>query len=194
MVVLHSILLVHILYEGSSLESGFSVEAESSNFMKNFGQRMTHPARKPNNRAMTLVEIMVAVAIIVVAALGTLCYEYLCVDQVHFARAQLAATRVGQLLLEDWKSTGGSPNYNPQDLQMGFTLPPELPAGTFMTVIDDLPLYITMDSDTVSEAGPFVGELSKISVVVRWRSDFGQGALSDDDPSIVLTTYVRRDQ
>jgi hypothetical protein len=143
---------------------------------------------------MTLVEVMLAVAVIVVAALGTLCYEYLCVDQVHAARAQLAATRVGQLLLEDWKSSGGSENYNPEDLQMGFTLPPELPKGTYMTMIDGLPLYISMASDTVA-VDSFAGiELRKISVSVRWRNDSGEGVLSDDDPRIVLTTYVRRDQ
>ena len=147
-----------------------------------------------SRRAMTLIEVMLAVAIVVIAALGTLCYEYLCVDQVHFARAQLAATRVGQLLIEDWKSSGGSADYNPQDLQMGFTLPDGLPIGTYMTMIDGLPLYISMASETVN-TDSFAGvELRKIAVSVRWRNDLSQGALSDDDPGIVLTTYVRRDQ
>ena len=60
-----------------------------------------------NNRGMTLSEVMIAVAVVIVAALGTLCYEYLCIDHVRYARAELIATRIGQLLIEDWKSTGG---------------------------------------------------------------------------------------
>ena len=143
---------------------------------------------------MTLVEVMLAVTIIVVAALGTLCYEYLCADHVRFARAQLAATRIGQLLLEDWKSAGGADNYNPEDLQMGFSLPAELPAGTYMTTVDNLPLYITMDYEDVA-TDDFAGvTLRKIAVVVRWKNDTGRGVVTEDDPSVVLTTYVRRDQ
>ena len=143
---------------------------------------------------MTLVEVMLAVTIIVIAALGTLCYEYLCADHVRFARAQLAATRIGQLLLEDWKSAGGADNYNPEDLQMGFSLPAELPAGTYMTTVDGLPLYITMNYDDVA-TDDFAGvTLRKIAVVVRWKNDTGRGVVTEDDPRVVLTTYVRRDQ
>jgi Tfp pilus assembly protein PilV len=143
---------------------------------------------------MTLVEVMLAVAIIIIAALGTLCYEYLCADQVRFARAQLAATRIGQLLLEDWKSSGGSDNYNPEDLEMGFSLPSELPAGTYMTTVDGLPLYITMNHDDIAN-DEFAGvTLRKITVDVRWKNDTGKGPTGGDDPSVVLTTYVRRDQ
>jgi Tfp pilus assembly protein PilV len=63
---------------------------------------------------LTLVEVMLASAVIIIAALGTLCYEYLCVDHVRYARAQMTATRIGQLLIEDWKSTGGDADYNPE--------------------------------------------------------------------------------
>jgi hypothetical protein len=143
---------------------------------------------------MTLVEVMLAVSVIVIAALGTLCYEYLCVDHVRTARAQLAATRVGQLLIEDWKSTGGAENYNPESLQMGFVLPAEVPPGQFMTTIDGLPLHINMSMRNVAvdeEAGV---TLREISVMVRWKKDFSNNAPGDDDPRINLTTYVRRDQ
>jgi Tfp pilus assembly protein PilV len=152
------------------------------------------PKHVIRTKAMTLVEVMLAVAVIIVAALGTLCYEYLCVDHIRFARAQLAATRVGQLLIEDWKSSGGSADYNPEDLKMGFDLPPGPPAGNYMTVIDDLPLYISMSHSDVA-TDPVAGvTLRKISVVVHWKKDFGSGAVDDDDPGVNLTTYVRRDQ
>ncbi len=137
---------------------------------------------------------MLAVSVIVIAALGTLGYEYLCVNHVRFARAQLTATRVGQLLIEDWKSAGGSADYNPENLHMGFVLPPELPAGNFVTTIDGLPLHITMSHSDVA-TDPVAGvTLRRIDVVVQWRRGFGNGAVAADDPGVNLTTYVRQDQ
>jgi Tfp pilus assembly protein PilV len=142
---------------------------------------------------MTLVEVMVAVAVVIVAALGTLCYEYLCIDHVRVARAELTATRVGQLLLEDWKSDGGSLDYNPEDLHMGFELPDDLPTNC-VTVVDGLPLHISMTHSDV-DTDAFTGtKLSEISVAVSWKRYFGSGAPEDDDPRVTLTTYVRRDQ
>jgi type II secretory pathway pseudopilin PulG len=154
--------------------------------------RQKHAIR---TKGMTLVEVMLAVAVIIVAALGTLCYEYLCVDHIRFARAQLAATRIAQLLIEDWKSSGGSEDYNPEDLHMGFDLPPEPSAGNYMTVIDDLPLYISMPPPVDVATDPLAGiTLRRISVIVQWKKDFGNGAVNNDDPGVNLTTYVRRDQ
>jgi hypothetical protein len=143
---------------------------------------------------MTIVEVMVAVAVIVVAALGTLCYEYLCIDHVRIARAQLAATRIGQLLLEDWKSTGGSSDYNPENLDMGFRVPPGAVWGDYMTVIDNLPLYIGLSRDDI-DRDDFAGvTLRRIDVSVRWRRNFSYGAPDNDDPAVNLSTYVRLDQ
>lgn len=142
---------------------------------------------------MTLVEVMVAVAIVIIAALGTLCYEYLCIDHVRIARAELTATRIGQLLIEDWKSDGGSLDYNPEDLHMGFSLPDDLPSNC-VTVVDGLPLHISMTHSDV-DADAFTGaKLGELSVIVSWKRHFGNGAPADDDPRVTLTTYVRRDQ
>jgi type II secretory pathway pseudopilin PulG len=142
---------------------------------------------------MTLVEVMIGVAVVIVAALGTLCYEYLCIDHVRVARAELIATRIGQLLIEDWKSDGGSLDYNPEDLHMGFSLPDDLPTNC-VTVVDGLPLHISMTHSEV-DTDQFTGtKLSEISVVVSWKRYFGNGAPADDDPQVALTTYVRRDQ
>jgi len=143
---------------------------------------------------MTLVEVMLAVAIIVIASLGTLCYEYLCVHHIYFARAQLAATRTGQLLIEDWKSTGGSSDYNPEDLVMGFGATSGAVWGDYMTVIDGLPLFIGMTYSDVAK-DDFAGvTLRRIDVSVRWRKDLSYGSTDNGDPEVNLTTYVRRDQ
>ncbi len=156
------------------------------------GAARTNRASQP--RGMTLVEVMLAVAIIIVASLGTLCYEYLCVHHIKFARSQLAATRIGQLLLEDWKSTGGLAEYNPEDLDMGFGATSDAVWGDYMIVIDDQPLFIDMSYDDV-DSDDFAGvTLRRIDVSVRWRKDLGYGSPDDDDPAINFTTYVRRDQ
>ncbi len=144
---------------------------------------------------MTLIEVMIAAAIITVIALGTMCYQYLCIDHVRYARAELTATRVGQLLIEDWKSDGGSDDYNPEDLQMNFNLPDNVLTNC-VTVVDGLPLHISMTSSDVpggvdNAAGI---KLSELRVVVAWRKDFGTGSLNDDDPRVSLVTYVRQDQ
>jgi hypothetical protein len=137
--------------------------------------------------------VSLAIAVIVIAALGALCYEYLCIDHVRIARAELAATRVGQLLIEDWKSTGGNPDYTPEDLNMGFALPPDADTGQFMTTIDGLRLFITMDSDN-KESDDFAGTiLREIDVTVKWNHDFSNGIPTDRDPAVVLSTYVRPD-
>jgi Tfp pilus assembly protein PilV len=148
-----------------------------------------------NKRGMTLVEVMVAVAFVIVAALGTLCYEYLCVDHVRIARAELIATRLGQLLIEDWKSTGGASDYNPEDLNMGFDLPDGLMTNC-VTVVDGLPLHISMThSDVDGGVDTFSGtKLSELNVEVSWKKNFGTGAIEDDDPRVTLATYVRQDQ
>jgi hypothetical protein len=141
---------------------------------------------------MTIVEVMVAVAVIVIAALGTLCYEYLCVDHVRIARAQLAATRIGQLLLEDWKSTGGSLEYDAEVLGIGFD--PDTPWGDYKTAVDGLPLFVVLSHDDV-DWDPIAGvTLRRIDVSVRWRKDFCYGVPDDDDPAVNLSTYVRLDQ
>ena len=72
-------------------------------------------------RAVTLVEVMVAMAKTAIAALDTVGYQYHAARQSEVANAQIAATRTAQLLLEDCKSTGGSIEYDPTALRLGFS-------------------------------------------------------------------------
>lgn len=189
--------LIYTLYEGDimSQHSGTDsvvVRNASGVLCSNHAIRNTRYVIQ--TRGMTLVEVMLAAAVIVVAALGTLCYEYLCVDHIRFARVQMAATRVGQLVIEDWKSTGGSSDYDPEDLAMGFRVPPGAVWGDYMTVIDDVPLYIGMSQSDVAR-DDFAGvTLRRIDVSIRWRKNFSYGSPDNDDPAVNLTTYVRQDQ
>jgi len=144
----------------------------------------------------TLPEVMVSVAITVVLALGTLCYQYQGVRHSRTAEAQVTATRIAQLLLEDWKSTGGDPDYDPEALGLGFTTPHSGEFGSCMITLDDQSFYLQLNRSNApdpsydSVAGV---QLLQINVEVKWRKDFTRGAVSSNDPSISLTTYVRRD-
>jgi prepilin-type N-terminal cleavage/methylation domain-containing protein len=157
---------------------------------------MISKANRGIGAGFTLVEVMVAVAVTIIVALGTLSYQYYGVRHDRLARAQLVAARLGQLVLEDWKSTGGDPYYDPTTLGLGFTEIESGETGNCFIVIDDQTFYIQLVQsnppapyeDTVAGV-----TLSQIRVITRWRKDFTRGATTASDPTITLTTYVRRD-
>jgi hypothetical protein len=137
---------------------------------------------------------MLASGIIVIAALGTLNYHYLCVRHIRFAQVQLTATRIGQLVIEDWKSTGGRDDYEPEYLGRGFEMPAAGESARTVMEIDNIRYYIDMSHADI-DRDDFAGvELRQINVTVRWRKDFDSGALAAEDPGVYLSTYVRRDQ
>jgi hypothetical protein len=104
---------------------------------------------------------------------------------------ELTATRTAQLLLEDWKSNGGSSSYDPSTLGMGFVYDEQ--NDFYKIEVDNLPMYIRLmqrDVETDESAGV---TLREISVIVRWRLDFSELEPEATHPHLVLTTYVRLD-
>jgi prepilin-type N-terminal cleavage/methylation domain-containing protein len=110
-------------------------------------------------RAVTLIEVMVAMVVLAIATLGALGYQYHAAKQAKIAKSQIAATQTAQLLLEDWKSTGGSVNYDPAGLNLGFVSSPSISAdlsgrigglGTLLhntaysITVNDLPMQIVL--------------------------------------------------
>ena len=69
--------------------------------------------RKKRTAGLTLVEIMVSVVIIVVGVLGAAGYRYYCALDARKADIQITTARVGSMLLETWKVTGGSSDFDP---------------------------------------------------------------------------------
>ncbi len=160
----------------------------------------------------TLVEQVVAAAILTIAALGALQYEYFAAGHARIAQVQTAAARVAQLLIEDWKSTAGSVEYDPSALGLGFSNAGSAPAdfttagglgGTlndavYSITLCDMPLlvmlkYADVDQDTVAQT-----TLRQLAVVVRY-GQAGSGGITAPDPKfddltpIILVTYVRLD-
>ena len=160
---------------------------------------LTYTSRKKSQRdGFTIVEVMVAMAIVIIVALGTLSFQYNNVRQSRTSEAQITAARLGQLLLEDWKSTGGDSEYDPNDLMLdpGFVL---VTTGNYKITLDYQTFYIQLAQQLApvssgSNPDPVAGvTLQQLSVTVSWRKDYAAGAVSGSDHTLTFTTFVRRD-
>jgi len=137
-------------------------------------------------RGLTLVEVVVGMTILIIAVLGTMAYQCQAARQSRYARMEIAATRIGQLLLEDWKANGASVDYAPEDLQMGITrivgeegfAPNGDEYSVYSTTVDDIPLRIMLLRQ------PGYNSPIRITVSVQWDRDYG----------IALATYARGDE
>lgn len=135
----------------------------------------------------SLMEAVVAMAIIAVAAAGALSCEFFVAKHVRQAKADMIAARTAQLLLEDWKANKGSEDYDPNSLGLNFTN--NLGNGRFMAIVDFLPMYFTLDArDIDMSVNP---PLREITVTAQWRNDFSQQQPGDGDSRLDLTTYCQ---
>ena len=136
---------------------------------------------------LTLVEVMFAVLIIAVVALGALSYGYHGAGQIRHAREYATAVRIAYFLLEDWKACAGSELYaaaasgvrTPLDLNvdgiMFFEYLPE--EGIYEVTVDNIPLQIKLSRPSGYH------RLIPLTVTVSWEIG-----------SIALTTNARIDQ
>jgi prepilin-type N-terminal cleavage/methylation domain-containing protein len=139
-------------------------------------------------RGFSLIEAMIAIAVVSIAALGSLAYQYLGAKQLKIARAEFAATRIGQMVIEDWKSAGAVSNYDPAVLGSGFIN--DAVSGGYVVAVDGITFYIAAPLvSSVVDTKPFAGTLRQIIVTVRWRNDFSPGVPTANDPALVFTTY-----
>ena len=81
---------------------------------------MNNPRKNSRLHGFTIVEVMLSMAIVIIVAVGTMYFSTTVQALPAQAEAQIAAARLGQLLLEDWKSTGGNSAYDPNTLGLGF--------------------------------------------------------------------------
>jgi hypothetical protein len=160
--------------------------------------------------AVALVETMVAMVVLTIASIGVLSYQYHAAGQSRIAQAQTTATRTAQLLLEDWRNTGGSEDYDPNALDLGFssflTMPSgqglSIPDGVYAITIDNVAMLIILTSDDV-DYDPDIGiKLRQLTISIKWAlveaEDINLGKIIsgrvDSMRSLVtLTTYIRLD-
>jgi len=161
-----------------------------------------------------LLELMIALAVIGVAALGGLSYQYHATKHAKVAQAQITATRMVQMLLEDWKSTGGSTDYDPESLGMGIsaTYPVSLGPGGFAELgstlngeayhveVAGLPMVMVLKYKDVDYDAEADVTLRQLAIVVGFGTVSAETATLTDSrgwvsgvPPVTLTTYVRVD-
>lgn len=156
---------------------------------------MTVKRRKSEN-AFTLIEVMIATVIIVIAVMGTSAFRY---NTILFAKqtdVEMTAARTALLLCEGWRGDEGSQNYDPTtysttDLKIKWKgHGPDAPSGfntlgRFEIEVDDNYYWATLSWNDISSG------LRALNVVVKWehRSN-GNKAYGQADKSLELTTYV----
>ena len=162
--------------------------------------------------AVTLLEVMAAMAILVFSSVGALSYQYYAARDASIADAQITATRIAMLLLEDWKSTGGSKNYNPAALNLGFSSAMQVPVNfsqgkgqelgsplhnaVYAIMIGDVPLMIMLTWTDIAQDAVSGIILRKLDATITFDSawqDKSQTKLESLNP-IILTSYVRVDE
>jgi prepilin-type N-terminal cleavage/methylation domain-containing protein len=166
-------------------------------------------AAPASDAGTTLVEVIIAMAILGIAAVGALGYQYYANMQARVAHAQITATRIGLLLLEDWKSTGGSGEYDPTTLEFGFEsifIPGYFSQGqgqgvgaplrneAYAITVDNVPLTMVLKWQDIQTDDTAQMTLRQLSAVVRFdEPEDVSGSLTLYNPAIILTTYVRLD-
>ena len=148
--------------------------------------------QKKQKSGLTLIEAVISAVCLSIIALGALSYQYFAATHNRIAQCQITATRTGQILVEDWKNSGGSGTYDPTSLQLGFLKTSEKGWGYYIAV-DNLPMYVNLSSSDVIVDVTAGVTIRQLDVKVAWRRDYQDGAPETDDPSIILTTYARID-
>lgn len=149
----------------------------------------------------SLLELVIAIVIVMVLAVGGLSYLYHSNVGAKKAEVQATAARMASLLVHSWKGNGGSPTFNPVTAyETEFTItdspsgpPAAIPdyAGTFTLlgnyhiVIDNVNYYAAMSYSPATASHPLV-----LSVCVAWRVNYAAGAISENDPSVRLSVYA----
>jgi len=139
--------------------------------------------------AVILLEVMVAMVVLAVAALGALSYQYHAAVQAQTADKQIAGTQIARLVMEDWKSTGGAADYDPASLGLGFvTVFPEenyvdytggYPGSRlYILKVDDKLVLTALNYRDIARDDTSVMTLRELTVVAQAGDDFTSDDLS----------------
>ncbi len=146
-------------------------------------------------RGFSLVSVMIATVIILVALIGTSNFRYYSTLDAQKAAAKITASRIGLMLCENWRGIGGIETYDPttslgSDLTITTSTGPAEPAdftllGSYTITLNGANYYITLSWKDVSTG------LRALNVIVAWaQRTQGVSSLNNADKSFKLTTYA----
>jgi len=146
-------------------------------------------------------------AVLVIASTGALSYQYYSARDAQIAHAHISGTRTAKLLIEDWMSTGGSQEYDPATLGLGFSpvssaipdlqgLGIPLNNAVYGITVDEVPMLVVLTwsdvaYDTVSDV-----KLRQLGAIVTFSSASGEIAAANQlehIKPIIMATCVRVD-
>lgn len=93
---------------------GWEVKMNTNNLIQQ-KKRGTSPVLA-SLAGLTLVEVMVAIVVIMIAVIGAMGYQYHSALDARKADVQITAARLGSMLLYDWKGSGGYSGYSNYDV------------------------------------------------------------------------------
>ena len=148
-----------------------------------------------SKKAFTLIEIMIAVVIFIIAFLGTSAYRYGASLDARRADLQTKATRTALLFSEAWNGVGGDASFKPvaafsSDIVISVSVGPDEPSdftwlGSYKVNFERTDYFVTL---SWKKTDP---DLKVLSVIVNWDAS-GQdtGNFAGAKKSYRLTTYV----
>ena len=146
-------------------------------------------------RGLSLVDAMVALAILSVGVMAATNYRYYAALDARKATMHTTAARIGQMLCESWRGVEGAETYDPtiylgSDLGITTSAGPDKPGdftllGSYAVQLNGVDYYVTMSWKDVYSG------LRALNVVVAWvqREQVGSN-IADTDKSFKLTTYM----
>ncbi len=143
----------------------------------------------------TIIEVIVALAGILVIVIGALSFQYYCAVDTREADVRAGANRLALLMLEGWRGSAGSEDFDPL-IEFGplaaadGPLESIDPAGEdrYMVVANRTNYFVTLYcNDDVSEPERI---LRTLSVTVAWSRDYKAEELDEYVRSFTLTTMV----
>lgn len=158
---------------------------------------------KKGKRGVTLIEIIVAMTVTIVAIIGAIGYRYYSILDARKAKVQITAGRVGSMLLECWRGSGGrsepdSGTFDPVDFSYSTVL--ELSGGGKVnyTGLDDFTHFgsyaVIADGATYYVSLAYKDEAANVRVLnasVFWPRDYPSGEFVSGGDSVSVSTKVK---
>jgi len=147
-------------------------------------------------RGFTIVSAIIVIVVILVALIATSDVRHYVALGARKAASQETAARIGLMLCESWRGTGGAETYDPvaylgSDFAITYsTAGPDKPEdftllGNYTVTVDGADYYATL-----SWKDDHIG-LRVLNVVVAWaQQDKGQSTINDADNSFKLTIFT----
>jgi len=156
---------------------------------------------------VTLIELMVAMVVIIIAVLGATMYRYGSVTDARRADIQMCAGRVALLVMEEWKVAAGSYTFNPaNDIALNSVFAGGSSDITISAKVDDVywPVSLTGGKnsyyyvklsweDDIDDDGSDDDGIRRLDVQVAWKLADVSGVPNTADwaRAVKLSSYVR---